>query len=102
MTIRLAPATQGSHAAVSRWVHALLPARPANDNGCAQGDERMLWEALRHFADHGLHAALEAAESAQAALDAGDEEGFEWWLSICRMLDRPLGDRLARVAASNP
>lgn len=100
MTIRFAKATPGYSAVIARRVCLLAPISPANDNGVA-GDERMMWEALRHFADHGLHAALEAAETAEAALESGDQDGFEWWLSICRMLDRPMGDRLARQAAAN-
>lgn len=104
MTIRFATATTGHSSVIARTLQMSVPACPVNDNGDAAGgsagDERMLWEALRHFARHGLHAALEAAESAEAALEAGDTEGFEWWLSICRKLDRKMGESLARQAAA--
>lgn len=100
MTIRLATATTGSGSVIARRLSSAVLQFPANDNAEGAGDDRMLWAALRHFAAHGLHAAMQAADSAEAALEAGDDEGFAWWLSICRMLDRPLGERLARQVAA--
>lgn len=99
MTIRLATASTGTNSVIARALCSPVAFCPANDNG--GGDDHMLWEALRHFAEHGLHAALQAADAAQAALVAGDQEGFEWWLSICRKLDRKMGERLASLAAAN-
>jgi len=101
MTIRLATATTGTTSAIARALCTPLFSRAANDNGAGEGDDRMLWEALRHFADHGLHAAKEAAAHAEAALKAGDAEEFEWGQSICGKLDRRLGARLARLAAKS-
>jgi hypothetical protein len=95
----LATAATGTSSVIARVLCAPVLRFPANDNADSAGDDRMLWEALRHFAEHGLHAAQEAAEAARVALEAGDEDGFEWWLSVCRMLDRPLSERLARQAA---
>jgi len=100
MTIRFATATNGYSSVIARRVCAPVIINPANDNPRTPADERLLWEALRHFAKHGMHAALHAAESAEAALEAGDQEAFEWWLSICRTLDRRLGDALARQEAA--
>ena len=102
MTIRFATATKGYSSVIARTVCASVPICPVNDNGDAgdPGDERMLWEALRHFAEHGLQAAKQAAESAEAARESGDTEGFKWWLSICRKLDRPMGESLARQDAA--
>lgn len=101
MTIRFAAAAARDYSSViARSVCAPVPNSPANDNGHAPGDERLLWEALRHFGRHGLDAARRAVDAAETALDAGDREGFEWWLSICCMLDRQMGETLARQAAS--
>jgi len=100
MTIRFATATTGYSSVIARTVCAPAPISAVNDNGAAPCDERVLWEALRHFSQHGLHAALQAADMAEAALESGDSEGFEWWLSICSTLDRKLGARLAGRAAA--
>lgn len=108
MTIRFASTTRDYSTVIARSILAPAPLDAANDNAhsaandrFSAGDDRMLWEALRHFADHGLHAAQEAAQSARTAFDADDIESFEWWLSICRMLDRRLGDSLERLARAS-
>ncbi len=101
MTIRLATATSGNTSVIARTLCIPLFRRGANDNGASEDDDRMLWEALRHFAGHGLHAAKEAAAHAEAALEAGDAKEFEWWQSICVKLDRGLGARLAQLAAKS-
>jgi hypothetical protein len=61
---------------------------PANDNGGARASDAMLHAALRHFAEHGLAAAHRARKQAEAAFFAGDRQGYQWWLEICRALDR--------------
>ncbi len=66
----------------------------ANDNGGAHGNAH-LSAALRHFAQHGIAAAQHAREQAIAAGRAGDRQMFEWWLEVCRALDR----RMARAIA---
>lgn len=99
MTIRLATAATGSSSVIARVICTPALQFPANDDEGEPGDDRILWEALRHFGDHGLRAAQEAATSAKVALEAGDHDGFEWWLSVCRMLDRKLGESLSRQGA---
>lgn len=62
-------------------------ALPANDNAGGIADT-MLHAALRHFARHGLAAAEHARQQAITAAEAGDRQTFEWWLDVCRALDR--------------
>lgn len=71
------------------------PKHPANDNEIAQGapDQRVLNAALRYFAQHGLSAAQLARKEAERAFFAGDRESYQWWLGICRTLDRRLAAR---------
>jgi hypothetical protein len=61
---------------------------PANDNGGTRATDAMLHAALRHFAEHGLAAASRARKQAEVAFFAGDRQGYQWWLEICRALDR--------------
>ena len=63
----------------------------ANDDGDLVGEEH-IHAALRHFAQHGIGAAKHARAQAVAAIEAGDRQTYEWWLEICRALDR----RMAR------
>jgi len=60
---------------------------PANDNGTGTSDAT-LHAALRHFAEHGLAAAQRARGQAEAAFFAGDRQSYQWWLEVCRTLDR--------------
>jgi hypothetical protein len=77
-------------------------ALPANDNGGSGASDAMLHAALRHFAEHGLAAAQRARRQAEAAFFAGDRQGYEWWLEICRALDRAMARELdARAAAES-
>ncbi|MCX7863701.1 MAG: hypothetical protein N2423_01475 [Novosphingobium sp.] len=99
MKNRLACAIFGTSLIIVRSPGAALLMSACNDNERNVSDDRMLWEALRHFARHGLHAAAQAADSAQAALAAGDQQGFAWWLAICRKLDRRMSETLARHSA---
>lgn len=64
---------------------------PANDSGDVVGPAHVN-AALRHFAKHGIAAAQHAREQAINAGRAGDHQTFQWWLEICRALDR----RMAR------
>ena len=61
---------------------------PANDNGSDRATDALLHAALRHFAEHGLAAAQRARKQAEAAFFAGDRQSYQWWLEICRTLDR--------------
>jgi len=67
---------------------------PANDNGGARASDAMLHAALRHFAEHGLAAAQRARKQAETAFFAGDRQGYQWWLEICRALDRRMASEL--------
>ncbi|MDE1468022.1 hypothetical protein [Aurantiacibacter sp. D1-12] len=76
-------------------VRAIRPVHD-NDNGDLVGETHM-HAALRHFAKYGLNAAQHAREQAIAAARNGDRRTFEWWLEICRALDRPMARKLDRA-----
>lgn len=74
--------------------------RAANDNGSASPEpdvrsDRLLAAALHCLSEHGLRAAREAYDRAERAFRTGDRAGCDWWLGICRMLDRRLANDLA-------
>lgn len=50
--------------------------------------DAVLTAALRLFATHGLSAASHACYAAAEAEAKGDTDGIQWWLSVCRTLDR--------------
>ena len=73
----------------------------ANDNTLATAETsansvegNVLHAALRHFARHGLSAAQNAANEANAARSRGDEAEYLWWHDICHTLDRGLARKL--------
>jgi hypothetical protein len=71
---------------------------PANDNSSGTASDAMVHAALRHFAEHGLAAAHHAHKQAELALGEKNLREFEWWLGICRALDRQMARELdARV-----
>ncbi len=70
----------------------------ANDSRHDHPAEATLDAALRHFARHGMAAAQQARARAQAARAEGDEQGFAWWLEICRALDRRMAREIDRQA----
>ncbi|MFC3173130.1 hypothetical protein ACFOD9_02575 [Novosphingobium bradum] len=90
------PARSGLARCLSRpaWVAA------HNDNGAdetaARIDTPLLRATLEHFAAHGLAAAGQAYDKANAALAAGDAAGQHHWMAVCRMLDRRLPARRRR------
>ncbi|KHK93137.1 hypothetical protein [Novosphingobium malaysiense] len=113
MTIRFAAAWGGATPAIARALclsaplgaandnrpstplrRSNRPARPANSN--CDGHDQVLAEALRHFARHGLGAAVKACEEAEQADACGDSDSREQWLSICRHFDRRMADACAR------
>lgn len=74
--------------------------RPANDNAppAQIAGDAALAAALRHFAAHGMAAARRAMDEAEKARSQGDEQGFAWWLGICRQLDRQMARQISRSA----
>lgn len=126
MTIRFAAAWGGKSPAIVRALCPSAPLSAINDNrgddlrsdaakrvvtayAATQGparlhmqaanDQRLLAEALRHFARHGLSAAAHARANAEAARAAADDEACQWWISICRQLDRRMADALTHRIA---
>jgi hypothetical protein len=89
MTIRFAAAAGRAWGARS----GMRCPPPANDNASAFAADDLPREALLHFAEHGLGAAIEARRRAEAAFFAGDRPAYHHWLGICRTFDR----RLARA-----
>lgn len=102
------------HAIRNRMEHAethFACLSAANDNGkCSatrsprplaslQVGDATLHAALRHFAQHGLAAAHHACAQAEDARKAGDSLGYDWWLEICRALDRRMARELDRQVA---
>lgn len=97
MTVYFAAARSPVTSPLARALTRTVPAHVANDNeGAGTGDDRMLHAALRHFAEHGLGAAQEAHRQAEQAFFAGDRQAYDWWLGICRTLDRRLASQLDR------
>jgi hypothetical protein len=97
MSIRFAAASPALCARVSPPAIRDACGLPANDNG-GMASDAMLHAALRHFAAHGLAAAHRARAQAEAALIANDEQGYRWWLEVCRTLDRRMASELAAGA----
>lgn len=97
MPLHFAAARRSDRSPVARALAYRGCREPANDNGCpSRSDDLMLHAALRHFAEHGLSAAREARRQAEQAFFAGDRASYDWWLAICRALDRRLAAGLVR------
>jgi hypothetical protein len=92
MSVSFAPVRSPDRLVAARLGRTTIPASPANDNGDDQADARVLDAALRHFAVHGLGAAVAACAEAEAHWQRGDRRAAENSLAICRTLDK----RLAR------
>lgn len=98
MTLHFAAARSTARSPLARALARKAVGRAANDNGsAAASDDLMLHAALRHFAEHGLGAARAARKQAEAAFFAGDRQTYDWWLGICRTLDRRLAAQLVRA-----
>ncbi len=97
MPIRFAAARPDLQLALAPRLRARLIRRAANDNRAepAFGHDPLLRDALRHFAAHGLGAAETARQAAERAFFAGDRQGYDYWLGICRTLDRRMAGALA-------
>ena len=100
MTVHFAAARTPSRSPVARILARGPVQQAANDNGSEALDDSMLSAALRHFSEHGLSAAKQARAQAESAFFAGDRKGYDWWLGICRALDKriaaQLDDNIAR------
>jgi len=97
MTVHFAAARNIIRSPVARALSRRVPGRAANDNGDLAGihsNDQLIHAALRHFASHGLGAARAARKQAEAAFFIGDREGYDWWLGICRTLDKRIAGQL--------
>lgn len=91
MTIRFAAAYSSESTVVVRALTTTV--RPAaNDNVAGFPRDLVLRAALKHFAEHGLGAAEQAYNNAEAAFFAGNRDEYRHWLAICRVLDRRMAD----------
>ncbi|GMM92979.1 hypothetical protein [Qipengyuania sp. MTN3-11] len=104
MSVHFAAARSPASSPIARALARKAHARAANDN-CAPGDtfglekqDLMLKAALRQFAEHGLGAAREARKQAESAFFADDRQSYEWWLGVCRALDRRMAAQIERAA----
>ncbi len=101
MTVHFAAARSTARSPVARALARRAAGRAANDNGTADlltaSNDQLLHDALRHFAQHGLGSARAARKQAEAAMQAGDNQGYEWWLGICGTLDKRMADQLRRA-----
>lgn len=96
MTVHFAAARSITHSPLARAMVRKAVGRAANDNDGAANDDRLLHAALRHFAEHGLGAAQEARQQAEKAFFAGDRQSYDWWLGVCRTLDKRMANRIER------
>ncbi len=95
MTIRFAAARTGEGAVLARALMRPVWRDAVNDNGSRLGRDALLRATLKHFAQHGLAAASWAKENAEQAFFAGDRPQYEYWLDICRALDRRMAGAVA-------
>ena len=95
MTIRFAAARTGYNAIIARTFRMDWLRPGANDNGSSRTSDPVLAEALRHFAKYGMCAARIARDNAEGAFAAANMETYDWWLAICRTLDRRMADTFA-------
>lgn len=100
MPIRFAASLHRTCCRMPRTSVQTMHLRPANDNRARHVASLHLKAALRHFARHGLAAAENARQQAVAAAKAGDRESFEWWLEICRALDRRMANAIDESASA--
>ena len=109
MTIRFAAAKSSIRGRMGADEVHMAMALPANDNVALQGNDNlgndnlgndtMVHAALRHFAEHGLAAAHHARKQAEEAGAEGDAQSYDYWLEICRALDRRMARELVKRTA---
>lgn len=99
MTLHFAAARSAAKSPIARALLRRPVPQAANDNGQNSENNHLLHAALRHFAQHGLGAAGEARKQAEQAFFAGDRESYDWWLDVCRTLNRRMAEEVARANA---
>jgi len=100
MTVHFAAARSAATSPVARVLSRRVTRAAANDNMRQGEDDRLLHAALRHFSEYGMSAAREARRYAEHAFFAGDRTSYDWWLGICRALDKRLAEDLERKSAA--
>ncbi len=95
MTLHPALQRTAIHSSIARVMAYRALGKAANDNGLfgtgSTLQETELFDpALRYFGKHGLGAARGARKEAEAAFFANDSAAYDYWLGICRVLDRRL------------
>jgi len=63
-------------------------------------DPQLFNASVRFFGEHGLGAAREARKLAEAAFFADDRAGYDYWLGICRTLDKRLALQTDKTMAT--
>ncbi|GAA4643474.1 hypothetical protein GCM10023115_14340 [Pontixanthobacter gangjinensis] len=99
MTVQFAAARTAATSPLARAFVRRRVEHVANDNDINGNEDLLLRAALRHFAQHGLAAASEARKQAEAAFFSGDRQNYDWWLGVCRTLDRRMAEEIARSTA---
>lgn len=94
MSFHFAAARCATRSPIARALARRSAAQAANDNPASdtystnETQDILLKGALRQFAEHGLGAAREARKQAERAFFTGDRQAYDWWLGVCRMLDK--------------
>ena len=103
MPVHFAAARSTAHSPIARALARKAHARAANDNGdalemaeAATSFDHVMRAALKHFVEHGMGAADAARFQAEEAHREGDQEAFDWWLGVCRALDRNIASKLEK------
>jgi len=94
MPLNLATARSSSCSPLGRALNYQGYNAAANDNAGIAVSDQVMRAALRHFAQYGLGAARIARSKAEDAFFAGDRAQYDWWLSICRALDRRMAGQM--------
>ena len=111
MRFHFAAARTTANSPLARAMSPRRDVKAANDNQFAvlsngepsafrwSEQDRMLKAALRHFAEHGISAAREAGKQAEKAFFAGDRQSYDWWMAVCRTLDKRAAEQLSKTMA---
>lgn len=94
MTIHFAAARPAANRHLAWRFTPAARQQAANDNGEEALNATLLRAALKHFARYGIGAAEQARDEAEQAFFANDRAGYDWWIAICRTLDRRIAANL--------